>query len=324
MIHKVLLHRLLSILLVVAAWVEPAFKQLRYMGGQIGALSADAMIPFKTGSDSIQSYPVAASATIYKGALLCVNSSGYAQPATDAGSVVFIGVAYEAKNNSAGSDGDLDVRVMTRGRFLLPATSITQAMVGTAMYVVDDATVDDAAGSTYLVHVGKLVEYVSTTSGWVDIEPASEQVIVISVPIIQQAAEASGWTEGVGHAAMTLNISDKDTYVPVSGLQVGDLITDFHVGGGIGAAASNATVLDVSLDKIVGAAGGSTSTEIQAMTQLSKEADYKVDEDVTVATPEAVVDETAYYFTLTATTANNAACDVDVTDLEITVIRKRR
>jgi len=39
------------------------------------------------------------------------------------------------------------------------------------MYLVDDQTIDDVPG-TYGIPVGILVEYVSATSGWIDIEPA--------------------------------------------------------------------------------------------------------------------------------------------------------
>lgn len=135
--------------------------------GLTSALSADTDLDRKEGV--MQSYPVAATETIYKGALVVVSATGYLEAGTDAASKRFAGVAYEKKDNSSGADGALNCRVHTKGVFLMTATSITQAMVGQMMYLVDDATIDDTTGGTYYIPVGRLVEYVSTTSGYVDI-----------------------------------------------------------------------------------------------------------------------------------------------------------
>jgi hypothetical protein len=61
------------------------------------------------------------------------------------------------------------VRIRRAGVFEFDAASITQAMVGSAMYVVDDHTIDDYSGPTNDIRVGILVKYVSDTKGWVDI-----------------------------------------------------------------------------------------------------------------------------------------------------------
>jgi len=71
--------------------------------------------------------------------------------------------------NTTGADGAKNVRVRRQGVFEFDAASITQAMVGDPMYVVDDHTFDDAAGSTNDVKVGILVKYGSATKGWIDI-----------------------------------------------------------------------------------------------------------------------------------------------------------
>jgi hypothetical protein len=135
--------------------------------GLPAALSANANIPRKEAG--LQSFPVAASTTIYKGGLVCMDADGYIVEGTDAHAVRFVGIAYEGVDNSTGSDGDLNGRVYTTGTHQLPATSITQAMVGDMMYLVDDATVDDVAGVSHYIPVGVLVQYDSTTLGWVDI-----------------------------------------------------------------------------------------------------------------------------------------------------------
>lgn len=113
-------------------------------------------------------FPVNALSVIYQGGLVCIDTDGYARPAADTAGFVCVGVAHESKTGGA-ADGDVWVAVDYNADFLFTASSITQAMLSTspAMYVVDDATVDDAAGATNDVFVGNLVQYVSTTSGWV-------------------------------------------------------------------------------------------------------------------------------------------------------------
>ena len=114
-------------------------------------------------------YPVAAATKIYAGSLLCVNGNGFAAPAADASGYRFVGVALEQLDNGSGANGDRLVRVRRSGVFEFDAASITQAMVGGAMYAVDDHTFDDAAGPTNDIKVGVLVKYVSATKGWIDI-----------------------------------------------------------------------------------------------------------------------------------------------------------
>lgn len=112
-------------------------------------------------------YPVAASTKLYKGGMVSLNASGYAIPAADTASTIVIGVADEYVDNSAGANGAKWVRVVSGRAFKFAASSITQAMVGTTMCVVDDQTFDDAAGPTNDIACGRLVEYISATEGWV-------------------------------------------------------------------------------------------------------------------------------------------------------------
>jgi hypothetical protein len=114
-------------------------------------------------------YPVAGNTKIYAGSLVCLNGSGYAAPAADTAGLKFAGVALDQADNTGGADGARKVRLRRTGVFQFEASSITQAMVGDAMYVVDDHTFDDAAGPTNDVRAGVLVKYESATRGWIDI-----------------------------------------------------------------------------------------------------------------------------------------------------------
>lgn len=129
---------------------------------------------------------------IYKGGLVLVNEAGVAVAAPVAASAVglkFAGVAYEKVDDSAAA-GTKWCKVFTRGLFKFVASSITQVMVGQMMYLVDDQTIDDVPG-TYGIPVGVLVEFVGTTSGWIDIEPALavERNPKVSIDFITKTAD---------------------------------------------------------------------------------------------------------------------------------------
>jgi hypothetical protein len=133
----------------------------------MGVLTADRVTAVK--DPGLQSFLVGTD-IIYKGSLVTIDATGYALAGQDASGHKLGGVAVENVDNSAGSPGAASVRLWTEGVFLFAATSITQAMVGKMMYVVDDQTFDD--DSTNKVPAGILVEYVSATSGWIDVGPA--------------------------------------------------------------------------------------------------------------------------------------------------------
>ena len=133
----------------------------------MAALTKDRATPYRDGIEI--EFPVAANIKIYAGSLVCANTSGYLLPAADTAGLRSIGVALEQVDNTGGANGAKKVRVRRTGVFEFDAYSITQSMVGTPMYVVDDHTVDDASGPINDIRVGILVKYVSDTKGWIDI-----------------------------------------------------------------------------------------------------------------------------------------------------------
>ena len=108
---------------------------------------------------------------IYKGGMVTVDADGKAVAGQATAGHKFAGVAAEKVDDSAGA-GTKWCKVYTEGLFLLVATSITQAMVGEMMYLTDDQTFDETPASGVAIPCGILVEYVSATSGWIDIGPA--------------------------------------------------------------------------------------------------------------------------------------------------------
>ena len=133
----------------------------------MAALTKDRATPYREGIEI--EFPVAANSKIYAGSLVCADTNGYAAPAADSPGLRFLGVALEQVDNTGGANGAKTLRLRRTGVFEFDAASITQAMVGSAMYAVDDHTVDDAADTTNDIKVGTLVKFVATTKGWIDI-----------------------------------------------------------------------------------------------------------------------------------------------------------
>ena len=107
---------------------------------------------------------------IWEGALVSVNAAGYAVNATDAANDVFVGVAEETVDNSAGSAGDKSIKVRRNGVYTMVfGGTATIADVNTLVYVSDNQTVNLAGALTNDVLVGRIVELVTATKVRVDI-----------------------------------------------------------------------------------------------------------------------------------------------------------
>lgn len=132
----------------------------------MAALTADKEVEAQE-PGGIRRFLMKASTTIYKGALVCVDiTTGLVEPATYAANKVFVGIA--TKQVVSAASGSYWIDLYTTGCFKLVGSSLEQADVGKHLQVVDDQTVNDVAGATP-VPVGNLIEYVSATSGWVQI-----------------------------------------------------------------------------------------------------------------------------------------------------------
>lgn len=118
------------------------------------------------GTASIVRVPVKATTQIWKGGIVAIDTAGLAVPGADTAAFQVIGIAAESRLGGA-TDGAVFVEVEYQREYLFAATSITQVMLGDLMVIVTDNDVDDAAGATNDIAVGRLTEFVSTTSGWV-------------------------------------------------------------------------------------------------------------------------------------------------------------
>lgn len=120
------------------------------------------------------SYPVAAGMLIYAMALVALDSSGNAEPATDADGKTFVGVARDQVDNSSGAAGDETVTVDTGMDVLLTGSGFAATDVGKPVFVLDDQTVGKAgaSGLDYAVRVGTITQFESSTEVWVRVEAA--------------------------------------------------------------------------------------------------------------------------------------------------------
>jgi hypothetical protein len=141
-------------------------------------LAANAIRDFQLGDN--EEYPVIASDIIYQGAAVGENAAGYARPlvAGDA----FLGFALGPVDNSAGSAGELNVTVRTRGRVRLTvdgATAIT-ANDRPIVYASDDDTFTLTASTN--TPIGRISRWIASTDVVVEFDAAysAERAAVVA------------------------------------------------------------------------------------------------------------------------------------------------
>lgn len=107
-------------------------------------------------------HPVVASDIIFKGALVKHNAAGFLAPCAAEAGAVFAGIAFEKKDNSAGSAGDVSCRVHKKGAWIMNGAGFSQSDVGSSVYASDDNTVSTTQGTNEQA-VGSIVEFISST-----------------------------------------------------------------------------------------------------------------------------------------------------------------
>jgi predicted RecA/RadA family phage recombinase len=140
------------------------------------ALSANNRLSSR-GAGRPRAFAVAASVHIYQGGVVNLRreagaGAGYAKiPATNVTTTEELaGIAYGETDNSSGVAGGKTVEVHTEGEFLLsfPGETLTQADVGAKAYATSDNVLTLTA--TNNAYVGRITEFVSATSAFVDIK----------------------------------------------------------------------------------------------------------------------------------------------------------
>ncbi|MBI4716587.1 MAG: hypothetical protein HY763_02190 [Planctomycetes bacterium] len=134
----------------------------------------------------LRTYAVGAAKHVYKGALVGIAATGYAQPLS-AGDR-FAGIAYEECDNSAGAAAAKTVRVYTLGDFGHSLTGAAITDVGRPVFASDDATLTFAAvGNSY---VGIVQDFVSTGNIILRIDPEGALVKTVTHAVENLSAGA--------------------------------------------------------------------------------------------------------------------------------------
>lgn len=110
---------------------------------------------------AFREYPVKADAVIHKGAIVVIDGTGYAVPASTATGLVGPGRAEEAVDNTGGANGDLMVRVRFDGLYhyvdAADATAMDRTAIGDPVYATDDQTI--TLTSTGRSEIGTLADF---------------------------------------------------------------------------------------------------------------------------------------------------------------------
>jgi len=131
------------------------------------ALTANKLIGEKEGK--LIDCPVVGSDIIFKGAIVKHNAAGYLAPMSAEVGASFAGIAFEKKDNSGGSAGDISCRAIKSGLFLMVSSGLSQSDVGSVVYASDDQTVSTVQGANE-VAVGVISKFVSATEVYVRID----------------------------------------------------------------------------------------------------------------------------------------------------------
>jgi hypothetical protein len=131
------------------------------------------------------------------------------------------------------------------------------------------------------------------------------------VPASEIVANADG-------AYATTGLSAVKVYLPLSGLKVGDELVSYNTLGAVTSSGNTVTV-DAKIQSI-SKAGVNTTLSGGSMTQVSKTANYTMDEATTFDTVQTVATDFHYNCEFTVTTATNTTATIN--GIELVVNRK--
>lgn len=133
----------------------------------MAALTDDRNTPMRDGETLVLG--VAGAKNIYAGALVALDSTGYATPGATATTLKGMGRAEGRADNASGSDGDITVEVR-KGTFRFENSSgadeISASEIGTDCYIVDDQSVAKTDGTGTRSVAGEVFD-VDSSGVWV-------------------------------------------------------------------------------------------------------------------------------------------------------------
>jgi hypothetical protein len=138
----------------------------------MATLAADKVRKFRNVSPAIE-LPCIATDILYRGSA-AGDSSGTMRPLT--ASDAFVGFVAATADNSTGAASAKNVSLFVEGEVLLAITGVSsEDNLGVAVYATDDDTFTLTASGG--VSIGKITEWVASTSAWVKFQGASQRSI---------------------------------------------------------------------------------------------------------------------------------------------------
>jgi hypothetical protein len=180
------------------------------------ALDKDKAFKSKWTGRTIDAMPVATAALLYMGALVAINSGGYAAAAGDTVGHRVVGVAPAQADNSDGNNGDIKSQAVT-GVFFFKNSGgnpVVAAGRGRVCYVEDDQTV--AATSANSIVAG-IVESITSAGVWVYVGPEVAESVIY--PTWQETKTSGALTKGA--ATSNLSIDGTQAFTLANGDYVG-------------------------------------------------------------------------------------------------------
>lgn len=108
---------------------------------------------------------------INKGTHVYARTDGYAYPGRSVAAItdVFLGIAYETIDNSAGTAGGQSIKVQKSGEFAMLMANAPQTVVGQPAYGVDDQTVTNVSGTT-VIQTGVFTAVIDSATVYIRID----------------------------------------------------------------------------------------------------------------------------------------------------------
>jgi len=138
------------------------------------ALSADVI--YTSASDVVQSVPAVNGDVLYAGALIGINSAGYAAPWDDVANMMFIGVCMKQVTGDTSASPVPEANINTSGMILKKATignASSQTDVGILCYATDDNTFTLSSTSNVNA-IGRVSRWYSSTTCDIDLFTPTE------------------------------------------------------------------------------------------------------------------------------------------------------
>jgi hypothetical protein len=108
----------------------------------------------------------------YKGAMIVLNTGGYAVVGVNTAAHRFVGVAAEQFNQTAtAADGTNEIKVWRRGLFEFVGSSLAITDIGRPVWLTDDQTI--SLTQTNVGPIGVIADFISATAAVVDIGDAA-------------------------------------------------------------------------------------------------------------------------------------------------------